>query len=75
MKIYRVFGTYTAKGKLVNFKKDVVADSKNKAIDKVFAIMGSYHNVKRRAMKIEEVTNVSESKDPKVLYDIKHGEK
>lgn len=75
MKIYRVFGTYTAKGKLVNFKKDVVADSKNKAIDKVYAIMGSYHNVKRRAMNIEEVTNVQDSKDPKVLYDIKHGEK
>ncbi|MGC8497478.1 MAG: 50S ribosomal protein L18Ae [Thermoplasmata archaeon] len=75
MKIYRVFGTYSAKGKLVNFKKDVVADSKNKAIDKVYAIMGSYHKVKRRAMNIEEVTTVQDSKDPKVLYDIEHGEK
>lgn len=75
MKIYRVFGTYLKNGKLVNFKKDVVADSKSMAMDKVYSIIGSYHNLKRRAIKIEEVTTEQNSKDPKVLYDLKQGEK
>ncbi len=71
MKVYRVRGLYSPKGKKWHkFTKDVIAEDDTSALERVYSVMGSKHGIKRRLIKIEDVKEIApdESEDPVVRY-------
>ena len=76
MKVFRIFGLYSPKGKRwLKFSKDVVADNEEAAKEKVYSIMGSKYGIKRRLVDIKEIKEIppEESSDPMVQYLISGG--
>ncbi len=71
MKVFRISGLYSPKGKnWLKFSKDVVAEDDEAAKEKVYSIMGSKYGIKRRLVDIKEVKEIKpeESDDPMVQY-------
>ncbi len=71
MKVYRVAGLYSPKGKKWHrFTKDVVADDMEAAKEKIYSILGSKYGIKRRLVDIKEIKEIKpeDSEDPMVRY-------
>jgi len=71
MKVFRIAGLYSPKGKKwYKFTKDVVADEDDAAMEKVYSVLGSKYGIKRRLIKIKEIKEIKpeESDDPMVKY-------
>jgi large subunit ribosomal protein LX len=71
MKVFRVAGLYSPKGKRwYKFSKDVVAEDEGKAIEKVYSIVGSKYGIKRRLIDIKAIQEIKpeDSNDPMVKY-------
>ncbi|AGB05171.1 ribosomal protein L20A (L18A) [Aciduliprofundum sp. MAR08-339] len=71
MKVYRVAGLYSPKGKKwFKFTKDVVAYEEEAAKEKIYSIVGSKYGIKRRLIDIKEIKEINpeESHDPMVRY-------
>ena len=71
MKAFRVSGLYSPRGKRWHkFTKDVIAENNEKAVERVYSVMGSKHGIKRRLIKITEIREIKpdESEDPVVRY-------
>lgn len=74
MKVYRVTGLYSPKGKKwFKFTKDVVADEEDAAREKIYSIVGSKYGIKRRLIDIKDIREINpdESDDPMVKYLIR----
>ena len=71
MKVFRIVGKYSPKGKeWFKFRKDLVAESEKEAREKSLSLLGSKYGIKRRLIKIEEIREIEpkESDDPVVKY-------
>jgi len=69
-KVFRIEGYFRNNGDIVRFVKEVRALKKEHAIEYVLSKIGSDHRVKRRAIKISNVTEISpeEVEDPIVRF-------
>ncbi len=75
MKVFRVTGTIRKPKLNTAFKKEVIADKAEHAVEKVYAEIGSKHRVKRcfmKILKVEEIP-VEEIENP-ILKKIVTGE-
>lgn len=71
MKAYRISGTFRMGVVKENpFTIELAANKKDEAIDKIYALLGSRHGVKRREIKINEIKPLKkdEIEDPVVRY-------
>ncbi len=71
MKAYRISGTFRMGVVKENpFTIELAAKKKDEAIDKIYALLGSRHGVKRREIKINEIKPLKkdEIEDPVVRY-------
>lgn len=59
MKVYRVMGEILKPNLKTSFRKEIVAEKPEHAIEKVYAELGSKHRVKRFHIKITGVEEVS----------------
>jgi large subunit ribosomal protein LX len=59
MKVFRVTGEITKPNLATPFKKEVLADKPEHAVEKVYAEIGSKHRVKRFHLQILKVEEVS----------------
>jgi large subunit ribosomal protein LX len=75
VKVFRVTGEIRKPNLKTPFKKEVLADKPDHAVEKVYAEIGSKHRVKRFYMKILKVEEVSlEEIENPVLKKIVAGE-
>jgi len=66
MKAFRVTGIFQMGSRMVDFSKEVVAETKDIAVEKTYSEIGSNHRTKRKKINIaniaeikkEELTNV-----------------
>ena len=71
MKVFRVEGLYSPKGKTWHrFSKDVVAEDEDAALERAYSLLGSKYGIKRRLIDIKKVSEIKpeESNDPTVKY-------
>lgn len=59
MKVFRVTGEIRKPNLQTHFKKEIVADKAEHALERVYAELGSKHRVKRMHIKIANVEEVS----------------
>jgi len=57
---YEIAGTFMEKGSEKKFTKQVKGFNENTATENLYALMGSKHKLKRRAIKINEIKAVKE---------------
>ena len=75
MKVFRVTGEIRKPELNTPFKKEVIADKAEHAVEKIYAEIGSRHRVKRCFMKIFKVEEVSaEEIENPILKKIVTGE-
>jgi len=75
LKVFRVTGEIRKPNLKTPFKKEVLAEKPDHAVEKVYAEIGSKHRVKRSHMKIMKVEEVSpEEIENPVLKKIVTGE-
>lgn len=69
MNVYRVSGFFTSGIFLQKFSRELLATSKEQALERVYSELGSNHNVRRNLIRIGEVSEIKpgEVTDPKVL--------
>jgi len=70
MKVYRIEGKFLM-GKIWQpFSKEIIGNDENEAKERLFSILGSRHRVKRRMIKINNISEVNkeEIEDPVVKY-------
>ncbi len=73
MKAYRISGTFRMGLNKDNpFTIEVAAKKKDEAMEKIYALLGSRHGVKRREIRINEVKALKkdEIEDPVVRYQV-----
>jgi len=61
MKVYRVKGKFRMgrrRGQWQRFAKEVIADDKDDAVEKIYSVLGSKHRVQRTNVKIYETEEV-----------------
>ncbi|MDR2707276.1 MAG: 50S ribosomal protein L18a [Nitrososphaerota archaeon] len=58
MKVFRVTGEINKPNLATPFSKEIIADKKEHAVEKVYTEIGSKHRVKRFQIKIEAATEV-----------------
>ncbi len=60
MKVFRVEGLYSPKGKnWFKFTKEVVAADEKQAEEKAYSLMGSKYGIKRRLVNIKAINEIS----------------
>lgn len=59
MKVFRVTGDIRKPNLRTHFRKEIVADKAEHALERVYAELGSKHRVKRMHIKIASVEEVS----------------
>jgi ribosomal protein L20A (L18A) len=67
--IFRITGSFQmGRNKNQTFIRELVCSNEKEAREKLLSLLGSQHNVKRRAVKIEKIEKikVSEAADPVV---------
>lgn len=62
MKVFKVTGEINKPNLATSFAKEVLADKREHAVEKVYAEIGSKHRVKRCHIKIADVTEVPSEK-------------
>jgi large subunit ribosomal protein LX len=62
VKVFRVIGQITKPNLKTSFKKEIVADKSEHAVERVYAELGSKHRVKRFHIKITSVEEVPPEK-------------
>ncbi|MEF8873457.1 MAG: 50S ribosomal protein L18Ae [Candidatus Thermoplasmatota archaeon] len=63
MKVHRVMGKFRMgkrKGEFQRFSKEVVSETEEEAIEKIYSLLGSKHRTKRTNIKIYATEEVSE---------------
>ncbi|HDM25656.1 MAG TPA: 50S ribosomal protein L18a [Thermoplasmatales archaeon] len=70
MKAFRIEGSFKMGEKLQPFKKEIIAETKDSAIEKIYSVFGSRHRVKRKEIKIENIQELKEDDitDPITKY-------
>ena len=58
MKVFKVTGEILKPNLKTSFKKEIVADKSEHAVEKVYAELGSKHRVKRHHIKITSVEEI-----------------
>ncbi len=73
MKAYKLSGKFLMKDKMQPFTKEMAAENEERAIEKTLSEIGSKHKVKRRFVKIENVSAMAsdEITDLTVRYQVK----
>lgn len=69
MQVYRVAGWFKQGFNRQNFTRELIAITKEQALERIYSEFGSRHKLKRNQINIEEVTEirVEEITDPKIL--------
>jgi large subunit ribosomal protein LX len=62
LKVFRVTGKILKPNLKTTFKKEMVAEKAEHALEKVYTELGSKHRIKRHHIKIESVEEVSPDK-------------
>ncbi|MEE9237571.1 MAG: 50S ribosomal protein L18Ae [Thermoplasmata archaeon] len=75
MKAFRVTGEFLMAQKRQKFTKEVAANDEGEAVERVLSLLGSKHRVKRRKIRIHNVSEVAPEDiiDPVVSYMLKVG--
>ncbi|MCD6513130.1 MAG: 50S ribosomal protein L18a [Thermoplasmata archaeon] len=70
MKAYRIEGKFLMGKKWQPFVKEVIGNSEDEAMERIFSILGSRHRVKRRMIEIASIKELSkdEIEDAVVKY-------
>jgi len=70
MRAFRVEGLFKMGEKFQPFKKELIAETKDSAIEKVYSVFGSMHRVRRKEIKIENIQELKEDDitDPVTKY-------
>ncbi|MEM2890174.1 MAG: 50S ribosomal protein L18Ae [Candidatus Hadarchaeum sp.] len=69
MQIYRISGWFKQGLFRQRFKREVMALSKEQALERVYSLLGSRHGISRNRIHIEEVAEIKpeEITDPRIL--------
>ncbi|MEM3421907.1 MAG: 50S ribosomal protein L18Ae [Candidatus Hadarchaeum sp.] len=69
MQIYRISGWFKQGLFKQKFRREVVALTKEQALERVYSLLGSRHGITRNRIHIEEVVEINpeEITDPRVL--------
>ncbi|MCJ2519892.1 MAG: 50S ribosomal protein L18a [Candidatus Thermoplasmatota archaeon] len=75
MKAFRVTGEFLMAQRRQKFTKEVAAKDEGEAVERVLSLLGSKHRVKRRKIRIHNVSEVAPEEiiDPVVSYMLKVG--
>lgn len=67
-KIFRVRGWFKKKGNRMDFTKEIISRSEDRAIERLYSDIGSKHAVKRSLIHVSDVSEIEsgEVEDPKV---------
>lgn len=67
-KVFRIKGWFQKKGKKLEFTKELLSESKDRAIETLYSDLGSKHAVKRNLVHISEINKIKpeEAKDPDI---------
>jgi len=70
MKVYRISGTFLMGNSNQIFTKEIIGKGKSEALELLYSDLGSKHNVNRRNIKIEKITEIKPGniEDPIVRY-------
>ncbi len=76
MKAFKVTGTFLMGRQREKFTKEVAAEDKNAAIEHIYSVIGSTHNVKRPKIDIEDVSALKQDEisDIVIAYKVGGGE-
>lgn len=75
MKIYRISGKFLMGNKYQEFTKEMIGKGKSEALERLYSILGSKHNVGRRYIKVEKITQIKPESAEDPLVRFKVGEK
>lgn len=69
MQIYRISGWFKQGLFKQKFRREVVALSKEQALERIYSLLGSRHGITRNRIHIEEVVEINpeQATDPRVL--------
>lgn len=59
MNDFVIKGSFRAGNTWERFTKSVTSNNEKNAVEKIYSLLGSHHRVKRRAIKIESVEEVT----------------
>ena len=70
MKVFKAKGSFKIGERFQPFRKEIVAETKDLAIERIYSVFGSRHRVKRKEIKIEEIQELKEDDitDPVTKY-------
>jgi len=72
MNVYRISGKFLMGRKYQVFTKEMIGKGKSEALERLYSIIGSKHNVERRYIKVEKITQIKpeSAEDPLVRYKV-----
>lgn len=67
-KIFRIEGSFKKRKKKTDFKKEIIANSKDRAVERLYSEIGSKHAVKRNLINIANVEEIEpeEAENPEI---------
>ncbi|KXB06909.1 hypothetical protein AKJ51_02515 [candidate division MSBL1 archaeon SCGC-AAA382A20] len=67
-KIFRIDGSFVKNKQKTEFIKEVPANSKDRALERLYSELGSKHAVKRNLIQINDIEEIKpeEAEDPKI---------
>lgn len=67
-KVFRIKGHFTKNRQKLEFNKELMSKSKDRALEKLYSELGSKHAVKRNLIKISNVEEIKpeEAEDPNI---------
>jgi large subunit ribosomal protein LX len=60
VKIFRIQGTYLKRKKTYYFKREIRALTEDEARNQLFSLLGSFHHLKRKVIKIEKIDEITQ---------------
>lgn len=67
-KVFRIKGDFKKKNKKIEFNKEILSNSKDRAVERLYSEIGSKHAVKRNMIEIFDIEEIKpgDAKDPDI---------
>lgn len=67
-KVFRIKGSFKKKRKKIEFIKEIISNSKDRAVERLYSEVGSKHAVKRNMIEISEIEEIKSgnAEDPDI---------
>ena len=67
-KVFRIEGSFKKRKRKTDFKKEIIANSKDRAVERLYSEIGSKHAVKRNLINIANVEEIEpeEAENPEI---------